>query len=123
MIQTGSNLHIIDNSGGYYARCIKILKGFKATYGYIGDFILVSIKRVKLIKEVKKGEIYLGIIVRTRKEFINNDGSYSKFKKNAIILLQRNKKILGSEIIGPISKNLRYKKMFRLLMMCSHNII
>jgi large subunit ribosomal protein L14 len=123
MIQTQTNLKAVDNSGARFVRCIKILKGFKGAIGKPGDIILVSIRDLRLARKVKKGEIHFGVIVRTSKESNYKDGSLTKFKTNSVILLNKKRRILGTRIFSPISKNLRQKKFIRLLLMAKNNII
>jgi len=48
MIQNGTYLNVQDNSGARSVMCIKVLKGYKSRYAYIGDLILVSIKNYEL---------------------------------------------------------------------------
>nr|YP_009688829.1 ribosomal protein L14 [Cafileria marina]QEF30253.1 ribosomal protein L14 [Cafileria marina] len=123
MIQTLTKLNLSDNSGAKFTRCIKVLKGFNGKFATIGDIVLVSIKKLRFVRTVKKGEMYFGVVVRTSKEKCYKDGSFSKFKKNSIVLLTKQKKILGSHILCPLSKNLRKKKYMRLLIMSAYRII
>lgn len=123
MIQVQTKLKTIDNSGARYVQCIKALGGFNRTFAYSGDYILVSIKELKLIRKVKTGEIYLGVVARTRKESIFKDGSSSKFGSNSIILLNKKKRVLGTRLFGWVSRKLRKKKFLRILIMCGYNII
>ena len=52
MIQTGTILQISDNSGAKFAECIKVLGKSAKSHATIGDFIVVSIKKLR-----KKGNI------------------------------------------------------------------
>jgi large subunit ribosomal protein L14 len=47
MIQTGTLLNVIDNSGARQVKCLKIFKGYKRRYAFAGDFVLVSVKKLK----------------------------------------------------------------------------
>lgn len=123
MIQPQTRLKAVDNSGARYVQCIKILKGFNGSIGEPGDIILVSVRDLRLARKVKKGEIHLGVVVRTSKENHYKDGSFTKFKTNSIILLNKKRRILGTRIFSPISKKLRQKKFVRLLLMAKNNII
>ena len=123
MIQTLTKLNLSDNSGAKLTKCIKVLKGFNGKFATIGDIVLVSIKKLRFLRTVKKGEMYFGVVVRTSKESYYKDRSFSKFKKNSIVLLTKQKKILGSHISCPLSKNLRKKKYMRLLIMSAYRII
>jgi large subunit ribosomal protein L14 len=123
MIQVQTKLKTIDNSGARYVQCIKALGGYNRTYAFCGDFIIVSIKELRLIRKVKVGEIHLGIVARTKKESLFKDGSLSKFNSNSIILLNKKKRVLGTRLFGWISRKVRQKKFLRILIMCGHNII
>jgi len=73
MIQVQTLVKIIDNSGSKLARCIKIIKGYQNRWTSYGAQILVSIKKLKKGKKIKhkvhKGEIHLGIILRTKANY------------------------------------------------------
>ena len=122
MIQTESQLQTMDTSGARIVQCIKTLGGSFRTYSQCGDYILVSIKTLRLIRKVKPGEIYLGLITRTKKNIKFNDGTVSNFDTNAIILVNRQKKVLGTRVFGPVSRKLRKKKFLRILLMCGKKI-
>jgi len=54
MIQSGTFLNVIDNSGAKKAMCIKILNaGYKQRYATIGSTILVAIKATKSSSTIK----------------------------------------------------------------------
>lgn len=100
MIQTQTKLKTIDNSGARYIKCIRALKGFNRKYAYCGDFILGSIKELRLIRKVKVGEIHLGMVARAKKETLFKDGSLSKFNSNSLILLNKKRRVLGTRLFG-----------------------
>jgi len=100
MIQVQSKLKTIDNSGARFVKCIKALKGFNRVYSYCGDFILISIKELRLIRKVKVGEIHLGLLARSKKETVFKDSSFSKFNSNSLILLNKKGRILGTRLFG-----------------------
>lgn len=100
MIQVQSKLKAADNSGARTVQCIKALKGYNRTYAYSADFILVSIKKLRLIRKVKVGEMHLGVISRTAKETVFLDGSLSKFNLNSLIILNKKKRVLGTRLFG-----------------------
>ena len=122
MIQHQTKLNLMDNSGAKLMQCIKTLGGFNRTFSYNGDIILVSIKKLRLIRKVKTGEVYFAIITRTKKQTNFKDGSNSKFNKNIAIILNNKKKVLGTRLFGSISRNLRKKKFLKILMMCGKKI-
>jgi len=123
MIQTQTWIKTIDNSGARYAKCIKTLRGFNRKYAKVGDLVLVSIRELRWSRKIKVGEMSFGIIARTKKKIKYLDSSDTKFKTNSLVLLNKNKKILSTRIFGPISKNLRHKKLMKLILMASYNLI
>lgn len=100
MIQMQTKLKAADNSGARIVQCIKTLQGFNRTFAYGGDFILISIKKLRLIRKVKVGEVHLGIVSRTKKEQQFLDGSLSKFHSNSVIILNKKKRIIGTRLFG-----------------------
>jgi len=123
MIQVQTILKASDNSGASLAQCIKALQGFNRTYSFNGNFILVSIKKLRLIRKVKVGEMHLGVISRTVKETCFLDGSLSKFNSNSLIILNKKRRVLGTRLFGIFSRKLRQKKFLRILVMCGYSVI
>ena len=70
MIQKGTYLNVIDNSGAKEVCCIHVLNGYRKRYAVIGDVIVVSIKSLRIKRrshaKVKKGEVLKALIVRTK---------------------------------------------------------
>jgi len=127
MIQIGTNLSVIDNCGAKKAYCIKIIKGFKKRYAFLGDIILIAIKSIrkkrKLSSKVKKGEIYRALIVRTKiKSFYHFSDAFF-FLTNSVILFNKQNKFIGTRIFGTVPRQFRYTKYMRILFMSSGFII
>lgn len=57
-------------------------------------------KNLRLIRKVKVGEIHLGVVSRIAKETQFLDGSISKFNQNALIILNKKKRVLGTRLFG-----------------------
>lgn len=119
MIQKGSFLNIIDNSGAREVACIRINASCKRRYAYLGENIIVSIKSLRTkrrhFSKVKKGEIYNALIVRLKthkKDFFSN--SFLCLSNSAILLSKKNK-LIGTRIFGTIPKTFRYTKYMRIL--------
>ena len=91
----------------------------------IGDLILVSIKTLRSKKraksKVKKGELYKALIVRTK--CFRNKAELSfcsvSFFENSVILLDKKHKLIGTRIIGPVSKHFKSTKFSRLVSISS----
>ena len=54
MIQMQTNLDVADNSGARRVQCIKVLGGSKRKYASVGDVIVVSVKELFPVVELKK---------------------------------------------------------------------
>ncbi len=104
-LPVGAQLTVADNTG---ARIFEILtlKGYKGrrrrtpTAG-IGDCVIGTAKKGKpeIMHQVLKA-----IIVRQKKEFKRPDGTRVKFADNACIIIDDDGKPKGTEIKGPIAK-------------------
>jgi large subunit ribosomal protein L14 len=90
----------MDNSGARSVECIQTLGGFHRHFSYSGDLILVAIKRLRLLRKVKVGQIHLALITRTRKQTQFLDGSSSRFEENSVLLMNRKKRVLGTRFFG-----------------------
>ena len=113
----------MDNSGANLVECIKTLGGYNRSVAYPGDFILISVKRLRLQRKVKVGQIHLALITRTKKETIFLDGSSSSAKNNSVVLMNRKKRLLGTRFFGWVSRKLRRKKFLRVLIACGRHIL
>lgn len=116
MIQQQSLLNVSDNSGAKIAKCIKILGGFKKKIGYVGSIVTVSIKELRYNVnqknlKIKKGDIFRGIIIRTKKNIRSKNQIFNYFNDNAVILLNKQNNPLATRIIGPIAKELKTNKI------------
>ncbi|MGI6479560.1 MAG: 50S ribosomal protein L14 [Salinivirgaceae bacterium] len=107
MIQKESRLAVADNSGAKEVLCINVPGGSKKKYASIGDIIVVAVKNVVPLSEVKKGSVARAVVVRTRKEVRRSDGSYIRFDDNACVLLNPAGEIRGTRIFGPVARELR----------------
>lgn len=124
MIQVGTLLTVIDNSGAKTALCLKVFPGYKRRYANIGDTVLISIKTLRLKRrdslKVKKGELYRALILRVKvpvKVFSGDSFSYGG--KSAIILLNKQNKYLGTRFLGAVSKTFRFTKYLKVLALSS----
>lgn len=115
MIQHQSILKVSDNSGAKSVKCIKVLGGFKKKYASIGDTIVVSVKKLrnqlKKNSKVKKKDVYKALVIRTKTKLKKKNGFETLFNENAVILMNKQKKPIGTRIIGYLPKQLRKKKL------------
>jgi large subunit ribosomal protein L14 len=115
MIQTASFLDIADNSGAKLVQCIKVLGGSRRRYAALGDIIVVSIKEALPGSKVKKGETAKAVVVRTKREYRRQDGTYIKFDNNSAVLINAQMEPVGTRIFGPVARELRGKKFMKII--------
>lgn len=107
MIQKESMLEVADNSGAKKLLVINMFGGSRRRYARIGDVVKVAVKRAIPGGTVKKSEVKDAVIVRTRKEFRREDGSYIRFDDNAAVIIDKDKQPVGTRIFGPVARELR----------------
>ena len=87
MIQPQTRLKVADNSGAKEIMCFRVLGGsFRRTAG-VGDVIVASVKSATPGGAVKKGDVVKAVIVRTRKQYRREDGTYIRFDDNAAVII------------------------------------
>lgn len=115
MIQMQSMLKVADNSGAKMVRCINVLGPSNRRVGQIGDIVVGSVRKRLPTSDIEKGEIVRGVIVRTRNAYRRKDGTYVRFDDNAIVLLNASNEPIGTRVFGPVARELRDKKMMRIV--------
>jgi len=117
MIQHGTYVGIVDNSGAKTALCIKVVSGFRRRYANIGDLIMVSIKSLRgkrrLVSKTKKGEIYKAVVVRTKVVKTRFSGDCLQFFENSVALLSKQNKFIGTRVFGSVPRSFRYNKFLK----------
>ena len=109
MILSETVLYTADNSGAQIVKCIKVSGGFKKRYAYLGNIIDICLKKLHNREKLEKKKLYKGLIVGVSKKTKRKDGSFIKFDKNLILVLDKSEKFLGSRIYGPICKEIKNK--------------
>ncbi len=115
MIQQQTVCESADNSGARRLMCIRVLGGTRRRYASIGDIIVVSVKEALPNSKVKKGDVKKAVIVRTAKEIRRVDGSYIKFDKNAVVLINDAREPIGTRIFGPVAREVRAKNFMKII--------
>lgn len=125
MIQVGTNLKTVDNSGAKIVKCIGGFPGYKQRYAQFGSVITVSVQKLRAKRrtsvKVKKGQVLQALIIRTKKRLNKSSNLY--FFENSVILLNKQKKLIGTRIFGSLPKNLRYTKFLRITFLARGLII
>lgn len=112
-------LDVADNTGAKSAMCIKVLGGTRRRYASIGDVVVAAVKKAIPGGTVKQGDVVKGVIVRTSRQVRREDGSYVRFDKNAIVLLDANNEPRGTRIFGAVARELRAKNFMKIISLAS----
>lgn len=115
MIQFMSKLAVTDNTGAKVVGVIKIYGGTRARYASVGDVVLVSVKEISAHANVKKGQVFKAVIVRTKKIIHRKNGINLKFDDNACVLIRDDKNPRGTRIFGPVTRELREQGFSKIL--------
>ncbi|HHT9119261.1 MAG TPA: 50S ribosomal protein L14 [Candidatus Hypogeohydataceae bacterium YC41] len=115
MIMEFTRLDVADNTGAKKVMCIKVLGGSAKRYASVGDVVVAAVKKAVPGGEVKKGEVVKGVVVRTKRSIPREDGSYVRFDKNAVVLIDDDGNPRGTRIFGAVARELRQKNFTKIL--------
>ena len=109
MIQMYTYLDVADNTGAKQVMCIQVLGGSKRRVAYLGDIIRASVKKAIPGGDVKPGDVVKAVVVRTKKAARRDDGTYVRFDRNAVVLLDNELNPRGTRMFGAVARELRVK--------------
>jgi len=115
LIQTYTRLDVADNTGARTVMCIRILGGSHRRYAGVGDIIIGSVKKAAPGSDVKQGTVVKGVVVRTKQPIRRDDGSYVRFDRNAMVLLDAENNPKGTRIFGAVARELRVKNFMKII--------
>jgi large subunit ribosomal protein L14 len=115
MIQQETRLAVADNTGAREVMCIKVLGGSKRRFAGLGDIIICSVKSVIAGGDVKKKAVVRAVVVRTRQPTRRADGSYVRFDRNAVVIIDNDNNPRGTRIFGAVARELRDKNFMKIV--------
>ena len=115
MIQMQTRLDVADNTGAKVVMCIKVLGGTHRRSGHIGDVIIATVKKALPGGEIKPGTIVRAVVVRTKNSVRRPDGSYIRFDRNAVVIIDKDGNPRGTRIFGAVARELREKKFMKII--------
>ncbi len=121
MLQQESRCEVADNSGAKIAYVIRVYRGstrrggFTRRTAYVGDRVLVSIKKALPGADIKPGDKSKAVIVRSKKPTRRRDGSYVAFDTNAVVLISDEGNPKGTRIFGPVARELRDRNYMKIV--------
>ena len=125
MIQQESRIDVADNTGAKIAYVIRVLGRSTGRMRHsrptatIGDKVVCSIKKSLPGSDMKTGTIVKGVVVRTNYPVRRADGSYVRFDRNAIVLIDDNGNPRGTRIFGAVARELREKNYMKIVSVAS----
>ena len=115
MIQQESRLKVADNTGAREVLCIRVLGGSSRRYAGVGDVIVGTVKDANPGGSVKKGEVVKAVVVRTAKPVRRSDGSYIRFDRNALVVIDKEGNPRGTRIFGAVARELRDRNFMKIV--------
>ncbi len=115
MIQNRSMLNVADNSGAKIVMCIRVLGSSNRRCAGVGDLITAVVKSASPNMTVKKSEVVLAVVVRSRKPLRREDGSYVRFDENAAVIIAKDGNPRGTRIFGPVARELRDRNFMKII--------
>jgi large subunit ribosomal protein L14 len=109
MIMMKTSLTVADNSGARVVKCIHVNGSTGNNVAHIGDIVMVSVRSAEPRSDVKIGDKYYALIVRTKSKIHRSDSSNISFSDNAVVLLDKNFTRIGTRIFGPVAREIRDK--------------
>lgn len=115
MITMQTVLDVADNTGAKKASCIGVIGRHGRRIAEIGDIISANIKEASPDGVVKKGEVVKAVIVRSVNAIRRRDGSYLRFDRNALVIIDQQMNPRGTRIFGPVARELRDKNFMKIV--------
>lgn len=127
MIQLQSMVDVADNTGAKQAMVIRVLGRSTARTGKprrptagIGDVVVCSVKKALANSDFmkagnKKARVVKAVVVRTKNASRRPDGSYVRFDRNAVVLIDEKKEPRGTRIFGAVARELREQGYMKII--------
>lgn len=117
MIQTEARVDVADNTGAKVVGIIHVMGGttrkgkFIRRTATVGDQVVCSVKKALAGGDMKAGTVVKAVVVRTSYPVRRDDGSYVRFDRNAVVLIDDEGNPRGTRIFGAVARELRDKYM------------
>ena len=121
MIQVEQDVDVADNTGAKIAQVIRVLRRssgrgrFSRPKAALGDRVVVTIKKALPNGEVKEHEVVRAVVVRTAYPTRRSDGSYVRFDRSAVVIINDEGEPRGTRIFGAVARELREKGYMKIV--------
>jgi large subunit ribosomal protein L14 len=125
MIQTEARVDVADNTGAKIVGVIHVLGGttgrgkFKRRTASVGDRVVCAVKKALPGGDMKSGTVVKAVVVRTAYPVKRDDGSYVRFDRNAVVLIDDEGNPRGTRIFGAVARELREKNYMKIVSLAS----
>jgi large subunit ribosomal protein L14 len=127
MIQLQTMVDVADNTGAKQAMVIRVLGGSTGRLGKprlrvarVGDVVICTVKKALPNTDFmkpgnRKSRVVRAVVVRARKSTRRADGSYVRFDRNAVVLIDDKGEPKGTRIFGAVARELREKGYMKII--------
>jgi large subunit ribosomal protein L14 len=115
MIQNETRMRVADNTGAREILVIRVKGGHRRRYAGVGDVVTATVKQASPQGSVRKGEVVTAVVVRTKKSYGRDDGTYIGFDENAAVLIDNQNNPRGTRIFGPVARELRERNFMKIV--------
>jgi large subunit ribosomal protein L14 len=127
MIQLQTVVDVADNTGAKQAMVIRVLGGSTGRRGKprlktagVGDIVILTVKKALANSDFmktgnRKARVVRGVIVRAKYPTRRQDGSYVRFDRNAVVLIDEKNEPRGTRIFGAVARELREKGFMKIV--------
>ena len=77
--------------------------------------IVAHVRQATPASEVKKGDIVKAVVVRQKRKHRRPDGSYVRFDRSAIVLIDDEGNPRGTRIFGAVARELRARNFMKII--------
>lgn len=129
MIHVQTILKVADNSGALFVKCIRLMNMSSRIGAIPGQTITVVVKRnvvkknVKKSKEIKKGQVCMAVVLRTKKGVKRWGNFFIGSLSNSVAIINKAYLPYGSRLLGPVFRELRGIENFRKFLSISQLLI
>ncbi|HOA76038.1 MAG TPA: 50S ribosomal protein L14 [Phycisphaerae bacterium] len=127
MIQLQTMVDVADNTGAKQAMVIRVLGGSTGRLGKprlraarVGDVVICAVKKAMPNTDFmkpgnRKARVVRAVVVRAKKATRRSDGSYVRFDRNAVVLIDDKGEPRGTRIFGAVARELREKGYMKII--------
>lgn len=111
MIQKNTIVYPIDKSGALLGNVFHTYKGGKKKNSKVGEFVKISLRKVKPDIKLKKKSKTKALVVRSKFRSTKLDGSFFLYYENSVVLIKRKLVMRSKEFVAPADRNIKRKKI------------